>query len=330
MDYRKADAKAAARAQFKGLWAAITTPFLPDLAVDEAGLRRNMRHLTDTLKVDGVFCTGVMGEFWSLTKEERRRIVEITVEEARGKCRVIAHTGHHSAHETVELTQHAQAAGADYVILMTPYYPFANEEMIYDWFAFVAARTEIGIWMFDTPFSGCQALSPALTARIARLENVCGAKIARPLDHYVEVKRLCGDQLVLSTPSENDLLRYIRDQGMQVHQSSASPYLLQIADWRPMRDYATLAFEGRLAEAEAVSDTLKPLRAVQRRWLHERHHQSHVLPIAEIKAWSELLGMAAGPVRTPLLPLTADERNRMRSDLESVGLLPPVISAAVA
>lgn len=330
MDYRKADAKAAARAQFHGLWAAITTPFLPNLAVNEAGLRHNMRYLTDTLRVDGVFCTGVMGEFWSLTKEERKRIVEITVEEARGKCRVIAHTGHHSAHETVELTQHAESAGADYVILMTPYYPHANEEMIYDWFAFVSGRTNIGIWMFDTPFSGCKALSPALTARIARLENVCGAKIARSLEHYTEIRRLCGDLLVLSTPSENDLLAYIRDQGMQVHQSSASPYLLQSAAWQPIRDYSALAFQGRFGEAEAVSNTLKPLRAVQRRWLHERHYQSHVIPIAEIKGWSELLGMAAGPVRTPLLQLTANERARLRDDLDSVGLLPRGISSAVA
>src|SRR5262245_14980224 len=114
MDYRRGEAKAAARAQFRGIWAAITTPFGPDLAVDEAGLRRNMRHLTDTLGVDGVFCTGVMGEFWSLTTDERRRIVEIVVAEARGKCRVIAHTGHHSAHETVELTRHAQSTGADF------------------------------------------------------------------------------------------------------------------------------------------------------------------------------------------------------------------------
>ena len=59
-----------------------------------------MRYLTGTLHVDGVFCTGVMGEFWSLTKEERKRIVEIVVEEARGKCGVIAQTGSTSAHET--------------------------------------------------------------------------------------------------------------------------------------------------------------------------------------------------------------------------------------
>ena len=86
MNYRRSEAKEAARAQFRGLWAAITTPFTADDRLDEAGLRRNMRYFTDQLGVDGIFCTGTMGEFWALTKEERLRAVEIVVEEARGAC----------------------------------------------------------------------------------------------------------------------------------------------------------------------------------------------------------------------------------------------------
>ena len=85
---------------------------LEAIGLDEAGLRRNMRHYTDGLHVDGIFCTGTMGEFWALTKEERKRAVEIVVEEAHGKCKVIAHTGHHSPNETIDLTLHAQHAGA--------------------------------------------------------------------------------------------------------------------------------------------------------------------------------------------------------------------------
>jgi 4-hydroxy-tetrahydrodipicolinate synthase len=330
MNYLKSEAKEAARENFRGIWAAITTPFTPDLAVDEAGLRRNMRYLTGTLGVDGVFCTGVMGEFWSLTKEERRRVVEIVVEEARNKCRVIAHTGHHSAHETVELTRHAQEAGADFAILMTPYYPPANDAMVLDWFAYVAARVEIGIWLFDTPFSGRPAITPATTARIAAIDNICGAKIARPLEHYPAVKQLTGGSIVLSSPSETDWLMLMRDHGQRVHQSSASPYLLQTAAWQPMREYTELGLQGRFADAAAVSSTLDPVRAVQRKWLHERWHHDNVIPIAAIKAWSDMLGLAGGPVRTPLLPLTGEERAAMRSELERVGLIGERPQAAVA
>ena len=131
MNYRKSEAKEAAKSQFHGIWTAITTPFTPDFELDEAGLRSNMKRVAD-LKIEGVFCTGVMGEFWSLTKEERKRIVEIVVEEAhRRNVKVIAHTAHHSAHETVELTRHAEDVGADFAILMNPYYPPPSEQTIY-------------------------------------------------------------------------------------------------------------------------------------------------------------------------------------------------------
>jgi 4-hydroxy-tetrahydrodipicolinate synthase len=321
MNYSRSQAKEAARAEFHGVWAAITTPFTRDGEIDEAGLRRNMKHVTDGLAVDGVFCTGVMGEFWALTKDERKRIVEIVVEEAKGKCRVIAHTGHHSARETIELSNHAQAAGADYVILMTPYYPHTTEEMVYDWFAQVSAGTEIGIWLFDTVFSGRPLMSPALIERISRLENMCGAKISRTLEHYVAVKELCERRLVLSSPSETDFLMMMRDHGQKVHQSSAAPFLIQTPKWQPIKTYAGLALSGDFKGAAEVSATLNDIRKVQHRWIMGPYRETNILPIAPINAWTELLGMAGGPVRTPLQQFSDADRARMRQDLEASGLL---------
>lgn len=320
MNYKKSEAKQASRAQFRGIWAAITTPFTPEGELDEPGLRRNMRVFADGLGIEGIFCAGTMGEFWALTKEERKRVVEIVVEEARGKCRVIAHTGHHSPNETVDLTRHAQDVGADFAVLINPYYPAANEQMTYEWFAFVAARVDIGLWMFDSPFSGC-SLSPQLTARIADLENVCGIKVSRPLEHYAKVKELCGDKIVMSHPSETEWLTLMRDYGAQVHMSSAAPYLLQTATWRPMQKYTELGLQGRFKDAEEVSRELAPLRKVHDRWMREPWLKDRIIPIAYLKAWTELLGLAGGPVRPPLLQITDEERQALRADLEQTGLL---------
>jgi 4-hydroxy-tetrahydrodipicolinate synthase len=320
MNYRKSEAKEAAFAQFRGVWAAIATPFTPDDEVDEPGLRRNMRHLTDALAIDGVFCTGTMGEFWALTKEERKRVVEIVVEEARGKCRVIAHTGHHSPNETVDLTRHAEEVGADFAIVINPYYPDASEDAICEWFRVVASRVQIGIWMFDTAYVYGPPLSPELTARIAEIENICGIKIGRPLEHYIAVKRLCGDRIVVSHPSETDCLKLMREHGQQVHMSSAAPFLIQTAAWRPMREYVELALEGRYEEAEAVSRELAPVREVHEKWMREPWLRHKVIPIAELKAWSEYLGLAGGPVRAPLLPLTERSRAALAADLDRIGL----------
>lgn len=320
MNYRKSEAKEAARAQFRGVWAAITTPFTADDRLDEAGLRRNMRHYTDGLRVDGIFCTGTMGEFWALTKEERKRAVEIVVEEARGKCKVIAHTGHHSPNETVDLTRHAQEAGADFAIVINPYYPWASEDTLYEWFERVASCVEIGIWMFDTPFSGVE-FTPQLTARIARIENICGIKCSRPLAHYERTRKLCGDLIVFSHPSETEFLKLMRDHDMKVHMSSAAPFLMQVPGYTPLRDYAELARAGKFQEAAAIRDGIQPLRDLNEKWLREPWLKHKIIPIHTLKAWSELLGMAGGHVRPPLPQVTAEERQAMRADLGQCGLL---------
>jgi 4-hydroxy-tetrahydrodipicolinate synthase len=318
--YTKSEAKEASFEQFRGVWAAIATPFTAHDTLDEPGLRRNMRHMTDVLGVDGVFCTGTMGEFWALTKEERKRAVEVVVAEARGKCKVIAHTGHHSPNETVDLTRHAQDVGADFAIVINPYYPAASEDAIYEWFNVVASRVDIGIWMFDTAYACGPALSPQLTARIAEIENICGIKIGRPIEHYAAVKKLCGDRIVVSHPSEADCLRLMREFGQRVHMSSAAPFLIQTAGWTRMRDYVELALEGNFADAEKVSRELEPVRAVHEKWMRDPWLKRKVIAIAELKAWSEVLGLAGGPVRAPLLELTAVQREELRCDLERVGL----------
>jgi 4-hydroxy-tetrahydrodipicolinate synthase len=327
MNYGKAEAKAASRASFRGLWAAITTPFTAAGDLDEAGLRHNMRHFTDVLHIEGVFCTGNMGEFWALTKEERMRAVEIIVEEARGKCGVIAHTAHHSARETVELTRHAQDVGADFTIFINPYLPTPTEDGVFAWFEYVSRNVDIGIWMFDSSYAG-YGLSPRLTARIAELPNVCGIKIGRPIDHYAQVQQLTGDSIVLSHPSEDHWLRLMRDFGQRVHNSSATPYAFQTAAFQPLREYTELGLAGRFDEAEQRSHALDGIRQVWNKWQGHIWEQRRVVPIAYLKHWCELLGLAGGPVREPLTQMSDAERKEMREDLDRIGLLSAAPAAA--
>ena len=270
MNYEKSEAKAAARAQFRGVWAALTTPFKHDLALDERGLRSDLRHLTRNLKVDGVFCCGTMGEFWALTGEERRRVVEIVVEEARkGGCKVLAHTAHHSAHETVELTRHAQAAGADFAILMNPYYPPMSEDTIYEWFAFVASRVEIGLWMYDARYSG-YCMSPELIARLADIENMCGVTLSWGVDHYAQVQKVCGDGAVLSNPNESHLLTMIRNR-------SAGVSIVADAVSVPDRDVAAAARIRRARARKTLRRSFGRFRSGSSRcasWVHLKWYRN--------------------------------------------------------
>ena len=319
MNYTKAEAKQAARECFTGLWAAITTPFDSSGALDADALRRDLDRMTGSLGVGGIFCGGVMGEFWSLTGSERRRLVEITVDSTRGSCPVIAHTGHSSARQALELTRHAQKAGADFAVLINPYVPPASDEGLFQWFESVCAGADIGIWLFDTAFSGV-SLSLELIERLAAIENVCGIKVGRDHARYLEVLDRVGGEILVCEPNEGTWLENMRDHGQRVFMSSAAPYLYQTPQWQPMRDYTALALSGDVAAAAQVAATLDPVRVIAAKWLHGRARRFDA--ITSIKAWAALVGMSGGPVRPPLLPPARAELDELRADLDAAGLLP--------
>jgi 4-hydroxy-tetrahydrodipicolinate synthase len=319
MEYTKAEAKQAARECFTGLWAATTAPFDSSGQLDEAALRRDLDRLTGGLHIGGIFCGGVMSEFWALTGSEKRRLVEVAVDATRGKCPVIAHTGHTSAEQAIELTMHAQKAGAHFAVLINPYYPAASDEGLYRWFKQVCGAVDIGIWLFDTAYSGV-SLSLDLVERLAGIENVCGIKVGRDHAHYLRVLDRVGGQIMVCEPNEGTWLENMREHGQRCFMSSAAPYLYQTPEWQPMREYTALALEGDFAGAGQVAGTLDPVRAVAAKWLHGKRRMADAL--ASIKAWAGLVGMSGGPVRLPLLPHTEGEVAELAADLAAAGLLP--------
>jgi 4-hydroxy-tetrahydrodipicolinate synthase len=327
VDYAPAEAKAVARERFRGIWAATTAPFGQDGGLDVDALCHDMERLTDGLGVDGVFCAGVMSEFWALSVAERHRLVAAVTEAANGKCQVIAHTGHHSAAETIELTRQARDAGADFAVVINPYYPKAGDDGLYEWFSYVCGNASIGIWLFDTRYAGV-SLSLPLIDRLADIPNVCGIKVGRDHAHYLEVLRLVGDRILVCEPSEDTWLENMVEHGQRVFMSSAAPYLYQVPGWRPMREYTDLALAGDSAGAAEAAATLQPVRAAAAKWLHGEAARRRGSPVPYIKAWAGLLGMSGGPVRPPLTQVPPDELAAMAADLEAAGL--PVAARSTA
>jgi 4-hydroxy-tetrahydrodipicolinate synthase len=317
MDYTKAEAKQSARERVTGLWAAITVPFGAGGGIDEAALRTDLDRLTGDLAIDGIFSGGVMSEFWALSGAERRRLTEVVAERARGRCPVLAHTGQHSAAETIELTRHAESAGADFAVVINPYYPPASDDGLYAWFAHVCASVDIGVWLFDTGYSGV-VLSTRLIGRLAGIENVVGIKVGRDHARYLELLNLFGEQILVCSPHEETWLENMTVHGQRVYMSSAMPYLYQTPNWQPLREYTRLALAGEAARAAEVAATLDPVRAVAGKWL--RGHERRIDNVAPIKAWAGLAGLSGGPVRPPLVSLTAAEREALAADLAAAGL----------
>jgi 4-hydroxy-tetrahydrodipicolinate synthase len=142
MTYRKADAKAYARERMKGLWGASLTPFTPDLRLDEAGFRRNLRHWIGDLGNGGVFVSGKQGEFFSLSLAERKRTFEIAVDEAGGRCGTVMSCSDANLDTTLELVRHAEAIGADFVIVQNPvlYFGAHTDATVHEYFRYIAGK----------------------------------------------------------------------------------------------------------------------------------------------------------------------------------------------
>jgi 4-hydroxy-tetrahydrodipicolinate synthase len=314
MSYDKGDAKAYARAHFKGIWAAALTPFAPDRALDEAGLRRNLRHWVDDLGIDGVFVCGKQGEFFSMSVAERKHTFDIAVEELGGE-RTILSCSDQNLDVVIELARHAEIIGADYIVVHAPVLHFLHQqdETLYQYYRAISEQVDIGIALWSHPDSG-YLMSPELCARIAELPNVVAIKYSVPREMYARLTRLAGDRILVSTASEEEWLDNIVELGWQLYLCSSPPYLMQTKIDRRMRDYTDLALRGEVARARAVRDSLNPVReAIKRTRPPEKFH-------AHSKYWQELLGQYGGAVRRPMLELTAAEKEATRRAFETCGL----------
>ena len=314
MQYRRRDAKAYAREHFKGIWAAALTPFRPDLAIDEAGMRKNLRHWVGDLGIDGVFVSGKQGEFFAMSVAERKRTFDIAVEELGGE-RTILSCSDQNLDVVLDLARHAQAIGADYIVVHAPVLHFLHkqDETLYEYYRTISEQVEIGIALWSHPDSG-YLMSPELCARVAELPNVVAIKYSVPREMYARLTRLAGDKLLVSTASEEEWFDNIVELGWQLYLCSSPPYLLQTKADRRMREYTALAMRGVVARAKAVRDSLNPVREAMRRTRPPEKFHSHS------KYWQQLLGQAGGAVRRPMLELTEAEKDATRRAFEGCGL----------
>lgn len=315
MKYSKLDAKDHAREHMRGIWAAALNPFHEGGAFNEGGLRQNIRHWVDDLAIQGLFIAGKQGEFFSMSLEERKRNFEIAVEECDGKAGTIMSASDQNFDTVIELAKHAQACGADYIVVHAPILHFVSDpdDTVYNYYKAICDQVDIGIAMWSHPDSG-YLMSPELCARIAELPNIVAIKYSVPRDMYVRLSHMVGDKIHVSTASEVEWLDNIEELNWKLYLCSSPPYMLQTKNDRRMHDYTQLAFEGRFKEARALRDSLDPVRNAIKSTKPGGKPQAHS------KYWQELLGQIGGPVRQPLLQLTEAEKDATRAAFDSCGL----------
>jgi 4-hydroxy-tetrahydrodipicolinate synthase len=323
LKYRKSDAKAYAKENFRGVWAANLTPFDASLRLDEAAYRSNLKHWIETLKLGGLFVAGKQAEFFSMSIPERKRLMALSVEVAHeagsrgdlGPAGIVTSCSDTNLDVVLELARYSQDIAADYVVIHSPVLHFGadTDETIYEYYRYLSEQLDIGIAMWNHPDCG-YVMSPELCARIADLPNIVAIKYSTDRAQYKRLTALAGHKIQVSNPSEEEWLDNIIELGWSLYLCSTPPFMLQTAVDQRVNEYTRLAFAGRHDEARKVRDSLNPARVAMRASKPAGKPQAHG------KAWQDLLGQKGGPVRRPLLQMTEQELAVTRQAFASSGL----------
>src|SRR5689334_4611220 len=162
---------------FTGCGTALVTPFDRNLALDEPTLRKLVRRQIEA-GINFLVPCGTTGESPTLTRAEHLRVVEITLEEAKGKVPVLAGAGGYNTHEVIELAHELEHMGADGILSVTPYYNKPTQEGLYQHYKAIASAIRLPIVVYSVQGRTGVNVEPSTLARLAKIENIVGVKEA--------------------------------------------------------------------------------------------------------------------------------------------------------
>lgn len=289
---------------FKGAITAIVTPF-KNGQFDEAAYRELIEFQIKG-GVQGIVPCGTTGESATLSHAEHKRVVETCIDQVKKRVMVIAGTGSNNTAESLELTQHAEAAGADAALMITPYYNKPTQEGLYQHYKTVASQTKIPIVVYNVPSRTSVNLLPETVARLAELPTIKGIKEATgDLKQCAKVLQLCGDKITVLSGDDFTVLPLLAVGGMGVISvtSNVAP--------GDMAGMCNAFFAGDLAQARALHYKMWPL-------MEAMFFETNPTPA---KTALKMMGKITGEVRQPLCPLSEANEDKLRQVMQKYGLI---------
>ena len=293
------------RTPFTGVGTAIVTPFTNTQALDEEGVRRLARRQIDE-GIHFLVPCGTTGESPTLSEQERTRIVQICVEEARGKVPVLAGAGGYDTREVIHAAREMESAGANGLLSVTPYYNKPTPDGLVQHYKAIADSTPLPIIVYNVPGrTGCN-IDPATLVRLAAIPNIIGVKEASGnIQQMCEICRsVPSDFIVLSGDDAITLpLMSVGGRGVISVASNEAP--------RQMSQMVEAAERGDFAAARKLHAALLPLMLVN-------FVESNPIPV---KAAMAAMGLLDEVFRLPMVPPRAESRAKILAVLNDMGLV---------
>lgn len=290
--------------EFHGVYAVPCTAFSEDGQVDERAMRRHLRFILDEGGVHGIIPLGSTGEFAFLSEEERKMVVSITLSEVAGAVPVLPGATGVSTKEAIMYAQFAQEAGADGVMILSPYYGHPDQEELYCHFKAVAESIDVPIMLYNNPASGADMLPP-LVARLAEIDNIRAIKESTgEMQRVAEIMRPSADRIEVLCGCDT-LSMEMFTMGVQGWVAAPS----NVVPRQCVELYDLVAVKRDFESGWALYSKLLPLFTM---------FEGTGKYVQLAKAALEMLGRPIGAPRKPLLPASEEQRKELKRLLDAI------------
>ena len=291
---------------FKGSGVAIVTPMKENLDVDFDRLEELINFQIDN-GTDAIIIAGTTGESSTLTMEEHRHVIQAAVEFTKHRVPVVAGTGSNCTRTAIHLTKEAEEDGADAALIVTPYYNKATQKGLIAHYGQIASETKLPIILYNVPGrTGCNIMPETVATLVKENENIVGLKEATGnMAQASKTMYLCDGKLEMYSGEDGLVVPLLSIGGLGVISVIAN-----IAP-RQTHDMVMSFLEGDLEKARRMQ--LKSLPLVDALF-------SEVNPIP-VKTALNLMGMQAGPLRSPLCEMCEENEKKLEQAMKDFGLL---------
>ena len=292
---------------FKGSNVALITPFKNDKLDEETYIK--LIHFQIKNGTKGLVPAGTTGESPTLNHEEHKKVIELCIQESKGKSIVIAGTGSNSTKEAISLTRHAEKVGADAVLVVTPYYNKPSQEGLYQHYKAINDMCGIPIIIYNIPSRSVIDMSVDTMARLFELKNIVGVKDATgDLDRVNKQKNKMGNDFIQLTGNDDNALDFNNRGGVGSISVTANIAPKLCSDFQKA---SKIENDNARKEAVRLDKLLQPIH-------NSMFIESNPSPV---KYAAKLLGLCGDDVRLPLVKVTEPTKEVIKKALVSANLI---------
>ena len=293
---------------FKGSNVALITPFINNKLDEEAYVKLIHFHMENG--TNGLVPAGTTGDSPTLSHEEHQKVIDLCIQESKGKIPVIAGTGSNSTEEAISLTKHAEKAGSDGALIVTPYYNKPTQEGLYQHYKAINDSSGLPIIIYNIPGRSVIDMSVDTMARLYELKNIVGVKDATgDLNRVDQQLKKMGKDFIQLTGNDDNALEFNKRGGVgaiSVTANIAPKICSQFQKFSNEKDN-----KDSQNEAVKLDKILQPIH-------HSMFIESNPSPV---KYAAKLLGLCDDSVRLPLVKVTSNTQDIVKKALVSANLL---------